>query len=109
MLALNKLEPLFSLPHSVPSVRKNVNTSISFTTSNDPYKTPIATAFQQSSSPEAVLQLFYEREKAIKEYRDTDRKLIKCLSPAVKVLQAFSDIIGEAVTQEGYEEYRATM
>ena len=86
-----------------------MNTSVSFTTSNDLSKAPIATALQQSSSPEAVLQLFHEREKAFKEYRDTDRKLIKCLSPAVKVLQAFSDIIGEAVTQEGYEKYRATM
>jgi hypothetical protein len=68
-------------------------------TGTDLSKTPFATALQQSNSPEAVLQLLHEREKAFKEYRDSDRKLIKCLGPAVKVLQAFSDIVGEAVSQ----------
>jgi fungal STAND N-terminal Goodbye domain len=68
-------------------------------TGTDLSKTPFAAALEQSNSPEAVLQLLHEREKAFKEYRDDDRKLISCLSPAVKVLQAFSDIIGEAVSQ----------
>jgi fungal STAND N-terminal Goodbye domain len=68
-------------------------------TGTDLSKTPFATALEQSNSPEAVLQLLHEREKAFKEYRDDDRKLINCLSPAVKVLQAFSDIVGEAVSQ----------
>jgi fungal STAND N-terminal Goodbye domain len=62
-------------------------------------KTPFAIALEQSNSLEAVLQLLHEREKAFKEYRDHDRKLLNCLSPAVKVLQAFSNIIGEAVSQ----------
>ena len=58
---------------------------------------PFAAKIEQSNSPEAILQLLQEREKAFKEYRDGHRKLITCLSPAVKVLQAFSGILGEAV------------
>ena len=59
---------------------------------------PFAAAIEQSNSPEAILGLLQEREKAFKEYRDNNRRLINCLSPAVKVIQAFSGILGEAVT-----------
>ena len=52
---------------------------------------------EQSNSPKAILQLLEGREKAFKEYRDGNRRLIQCLSPAVTVLQAFSGILGEAV------------
>ena len=51
---------------------------------------------EQSNSPEAIIQLLQGREKAFKEYRDGNRRLISYLSPAVKVLQAFSGILGEA-------------
>ena len=57
---------------------------------------PFAAALEQSSSPEDILQLLQGREMAFKEYRDGDRRLIGCLSPSVKVLQAFSGIMGEA-------------
>jgi fungal STAND N-terminal Goodbye domain len=60
-------------------------------------KTPFAAALQQSNSPETILQLLHDRENAFKEYRDGNRSLINCLSPAVNVIQAFSGIIGEAV------------
>jgi hypothetical protein len=60
-------------------------------------KTPFAAALEQSNSPEAILQLLHDRENAFKEYRDGNRGLIDCLSPAVNVIQAFSGIIGEAV------------
>jgi hypothetical protein len=60
-------------------------------------KTSFAAALEQSNSPEAILQLLYDRENAFKEHRDGNRKLINCLSPAVNVIQAFSGIIGEAV------------
>ena len=59
---------------------------------------PFASALEQSNSPETILQLLQGREKAFKEYRDGNRGLINCLSPAVKVLQAFSGILGEAVS-----------
>jgi fungal STAND N-terminal Goodbye domain len=58
---------------------------------------PFADALKQSNSPDAILQLLQGREKAFKEYRDGNRRLINCLSPAVKVLQAFSGILGEGV------------
>jgi hypothetical protein len=61
-------------------------------------KNPFATTLRQSNSPEAILQLIQEREKAFKEYRDGNRRLIRCLSPAVNVIQAFSGILGEAVS-----------
>ena len=61
-------------------------------------KNPFAAMLEQSNSPEAILQLLQGREKAFKEYRDGNRRLISCLSPAVKVLQAFSGILGEAVS-----------
>ena len=59
---------------------------------------PFASTIEQSNSPEAILELLQEREKAFKEYRDGNRRLITCLRPAVNVLQAFSGILGEAVS-----------
>jgi len=78
-------------------------------TGTDLSKTPFATALEQSNTLEAVLQLLHEREKAFKEYRDDDRKLLNCLSPAIKVLQAFSDIVGEAVSQVSHTYHPATL
>jgi fungal STAND N-terminal Goodbye domain len=60
-------------------------------------KNPFAAMLEESTSPEAILQLLQRREKAFEEYRDGTRRLISCLSPAVKVLQAFSGILGGAV------------
>ena len=68
-------------------------------TGTDLSKTPFATAVQQSNSPEAVLELLHEREKSFKEYREGNRKLISCLTPAVKVFRALSNVLGNAVNQ----------
>jgi hypothetical protein len=59
---------------------------------------PFAAAIEHSNSPEAILELLQEREKAFKEYRDGNRRLISCLRPAVKVIHSFSGILGEAVS-----------
>lgn len=67
-------------------------------TGKDLSSNPFAHKFQQSNSPEDVLQLLEEREKAFKDYREGDRRLINCLNPAVKVLHAFSGILGQAVS-----------
>ena len=61
-------------------------------------KSSFASTLEQSNSPEAVLELLEGREKAFREYRDNNRILINCLSPAVKILQAFSGILGEAAS-----------
>src|SRR6266852_2584372 len=60
---------------------------------------PFAAKFEQSlaRSPNALLQLLEEREKAFKEYRDGKRRLINCLNPAVTILHRFSGIFSGAV------------
>ena len=85
---------------STSSVQFIIDAALADYTKNtgiDLSKTPFAAALDQSNSPEAILQLLYDRENAFKEYRDGDRRLINCLSPAVNVIQAFSGIIGEVV------------
>ena len=62
-------------------------------------KNPFAAKFERSSSPEAILQLLQEREKAFKQYRNDNRGLINCLKPAVKIIHRFSGILGQAVGQ----------
>ena len=61
-------------------------------------KNPFAEKIELSNSPEAILGLLQEREEAFREYRERDRRLISSLRPAVNVLQAFSGILGEAVS-----------
>jgi hypothetical protein len=121
------LNPSSPLPHSILShfEPQNINTSIFFMSSSaqasssssdiqsiieaaladytkitgtDLTETPFAAALEQSNSPEAILRLLLEREKGFKEYRDGNRRLINCLTPAVTVLQAFSGILS-AVSQ----------
>src|SRR6266699_5042219 len=59
---------------------------------------PFAVAIEYSNSPEAILELLQEQEKSFKGYRDGNRSLISCLRPAVNIIQAFSGILGEAVS-----------
>ena len=59
---------------------------------------PFTSAIERLNSPEAVLELLQEREKAFKEYRDGNQRFINCLRPAVNIIQAFSGILGEAVS-----------
>ena len=62
-------------------------------------KNPFASNLEQSRSPDAILQILEERERAFKEYRDRKRRLINCLNPAVKVLHKFSGILSGAAGQ----------
>ena len=61
-------------------------------------KNPFAAAIERANSPGAILELLQEREKAFKDHRERNGRLINCLSPAVNVIQAFSGILGEAVS-----------
>jgi hypothetical protein len=61
-------------------------------------KNPFAAAIERANSPGAILELLQEREKAFKDYREGNQRLISCLSPAVNVIQAFSGILSEAVS-----------
>ncbi len=67
-------------------------------TGKDLSENPFATNLEQSKSSEDILQLLEEREKAFKEYRAGNRRLIDCLNPAVKVLHRFSGILGQAAS-----------
>ena len=60
-------------------------------------KNPFAERLEHLNSPQAVLELLEERENAFKEYRNQNRSLISCISPAVEVLQAFSGTLGGMV------------
>jgi hypothetical protein len=64
----------------------------------DPSKSPFAAAIERANSPGAILELLQEREKAFKDYREENRRVISCLRPAVNVIQAFSGILGEAAS-----------
>jgi hypothetical protein len=72
-------------------------------------KNPFAEKIELSISPEAILELLQEREKSFKEYRNGNRRLISCLSPAVKVVQSFSGILGEAVSLVNVTYYPADL
>ena len=61
-------------------------------------KNPFAQNLQACNTPDDILELLQEREKAFKEYRDGNRRLIESISPAVRVLHAFSDFLGEAIS-----------
>jgi hypothetical protein len=86
-----------SSTYSVQSIIEAALADYTKNTGIDLSKTPFAAAIEHSNSLEAVLQLLHDREKAFKEYRDGNRRLINCLSPAVNVIQMCSGIIGEAV------------
>ena len=65
----------------------------------DLFKNPFTPLIEQSNCPEVILQLLQGREKAFKDYRDGNQRLINCLRPVVKVLQAFSEVLGEVASQ----------
>jgi hypothetical protein len=72
-------------------------------------KNPFAAELELSNSPQGILQLLQEREKAFEEYRDGNQKLIDCLNPTVSVLQAFSGILGEVAGGLVSERTRAIL
>ena len=66
-------------------------------TGTDLSQNPFAEKIQKSNTPDYILELLQEREKAFRDYRDANWRLMNCLSPAVRVLHAFSGLLGEAV------------
>ena len=67
---------------------------------------PFSEKLQASSSPSDILGLLEGREKAFKEYREGNRRLISCLNPVVRVIHAFSGILGEAVSLVSHDSFR---
>jgi hypothetical protein len=71
-------------------------------------KNPFATAIERANSPGDILELLQEREKAFNDYREGNRRLISCLSPAVNVIQAFTGVLGEAVSLVSHKRHLVT-
>jgi hypothetical protein len=59
---------------------------------------PFAEELQRTNTPNGILNLLQEREKAFMQYRNRNRTLINCFSPAVRVLHIFSGKLGDAVS-----------
>ncbi|SRR6266403_929384 len=96
---------------SVSTIQSIIDALADYTkiTGIDLSKNPFAAEIEQSNSPEAILELLHEREKAFKEYRDDNGRLIGCLRPAVKVIQAFSGILDEPVALVCHTSHLTTL
>jgi len=92
------MSSITNIPQSNYQLIINALTSYADRTGIDLSTNPFAEKLQLSNSPDAILELLHDREKAFKEYREGNRKLINRLTPAVEVLHAFSGVLGEAVS-----------
>jgi hypothetical protein len=72
-------------------------------------KDTAAASLKQANSREAILQLFQERAKAFKDYRDGNRRLMVCLSTVVNVIQTLSGILGERVSLVSHKDTLITL
>jgi hypothetical protein len=64
----------------------------------DPVKHPFVDQFRSCTSPDDVLKILEDKAHEFKDFRDGNRKLIDSLNPVVKVIHAFSGILGEAAS-----------
>jgi hypothetical protein len=64
----------------------------------DSAQNPFAEELQRTNAPNDILDLLQRREKAFIRYRNTNRTLINCFSPAVRVLHIFTQKLGDAVS-----------
>ena len=64
----------------------------------DPVKHPFVDQLQSCHSPDDVLKILEDKANVFKDFRDGNRKLIDCLNPVVKVIHAFSGILGQAAS-----------
>jgi len=87
-----------SEPHSNSQLVINALGDYANLTGVDLSKNPFAENLQLFNTLDGILELFQEREKAFKEYREGNRRLIKSISPVVRVLHVFSDFLGEATS-----------
>jgi hypothetical protein len=95
-------------PSSVQSII-NALTDYAEVTGIDLFDNPFAAVIKHSNFPEAILELLQEREKALKEYRDGNQRLISCLRPAVEVIHSFSGILDSAASLVSYTCHPVTL
>ena len=61
-------------------------------------KNPFADELQRTNTPNDILNLLHQRENAFIQYRNRNRTLVDCFSPAVHVLHIFSEKLGDMVS-----------
>ena len=91
--------PTMSLPRASSNFQSVLDAALDSyarQTGVDLTRHPSAEKLQNCHSPEDIIQLLSERETAFKDYRDKYRNLIDRLRPIVKVVHAFSGVLGEA-------------
>ena len=100
MASMSSTVQATSSTSSTPNIQLITDALVDYAniTGIDLSKNPFAAAIERANSPGTILELLREREKAFKDYREGNRRLISCISPAVNVIQAFSGILGEAVS-----------
>jgi hypothetical protein len=59
---------------------------------------PFAEELRLTNNPNDILNLLQQRENAFIQYRNRNRTLINCFSPAVRVLQIFSQKLDDVVS-----------
>ena len=59
---------------------------------------PFADELQRTDTPNGILNLLQQREEAFNQFRNRNRTLINCFSPAVRILHIFSEKLGDAVS-----------
>jgi hypothetical protein len=67
-------------------------------TGKDLSKDSLASRLEHSDSPKAILELLQRRNNAFEEYQDGNQRVINSLGPTIRVLQALSRVLGEAVS-----------
>jgi hypothetical protein len=87
-----------STPASTPNFHLIIDALDDYTkqTGIDLTKNPFAETLWNCDSPDSILQLLQDKAHAFKDYREGNHKLIKWLSPVVKVLHTFSGILSVA-------------
>jgi fungal STAND N-terminal Goodbye domain len=97
---MSSTEQATSSTSSTSNIRLITDALVDYTniTGIDLSENPFAAAIERANSPAAILELLQEREKEFKDYREGNWRLINCLNPAVNVIQAFSGILGEAIS-----------
>ena len=58
---------------------------------------PFAAAFENSNSPNSVLDVFRKQAQALDRFRKGDDKLMAWLTPIVNILFTFSGTLGEGI------------
>ena len=66
---------------------------------------PYAAAFENSNSPDSVMNIFRRQAQAFDTFRKGDDKLMEWLTPIVNILFIFSGTLGEGISLVSLESF----